>query len=82
MPAKGSLRVPVVIRSEDEYNNLFKKFGFTFANQVLYPNQKVLNERTGLRFSAGLPLVLVYTCCKNNQIAGKAITNDRDQRRT
>lgn len=82
MPAKGALRVPVVIRSEDEYNNLFKKSGFTFDNQVLYPNQKILNERTGLRFSAGLPLALVYTCRKNNQIAGKAITNDKDQRRT
>jgi len=67
MPAKGSLRVPVVIRSEEEYDKLFIKAGFSFNAEALYPNQKVLNERAGLRFSASLPLALVYGCYKNTR---------------
>ncbi|UCH20320.1 MAG: class I SAM-dependent methyltransferase [Deltaproteobacteria bacterium] len=64
MPGKGALRVPVVVRSEETYIELFKQAGFYFTSESLYPSSKVFNERPGLRNAGNIPLALVFICTK------------------
>ncbi len=66
MPAKGSLRVPVVPRSEKEYFDLLRDAHFDFEVESLYPSPPVLNERPGLRHAAGVPLTMVFNCRKTS----------------
>ena len=60
MPGVGSLRVPVVVRSEEEYGALFRRAGFTFEKTSLMPSDEVLLERPGLRHASGTPLAMVF----------------------
>lgn len=64
MPSKGSLRLPVVLRSEKQYISAIKQTGFDFKYESLFPTIEVLNERPGLRYSKDIPLVMVFTCVK------------------
>jgi SAM-dependent methyltransferase len=65
MPAKGSLRVPVVPRSEEAYSELFRDADIEFEAESLYPSPSVLNERPGLSHAAGVPLAMVFNCRKS-----------------
>lgn len=64
MPSKGSLRLPVVLRSEKQYMSAIKQAGFNFEYESLFPTAEVLNERPGLRYSKDVPLALVFNCSK------------------
>ena len=68
MPARGPVRVPVAIRSEQEYDELITETGLRFSSHALYPDQRVLNERPGLKSASGLPLALVYDCLRTSQV--------------
>ncbi len=65
MPGKGSLRLPVVLRSEKEYLSAFHEAGFEFEYESLFPTTEVLNERAGLRYAKDDPLAMVFNCTKN-----------------
>lgn len=65
MPAKGSLRVPVVPRSEEAYSEMFSDADIKFELESLHPTPPVLNERPGLRHAAGVPLAMVFNCRKS-----------------
>ncbi len=72
MPGKASLRLPVVIRSEERYAALFSQAGFSFSTASLHPTSHVLNERPGLRHAKGLPLALVFDCKLNKRTDAEA----------
>lgn len=65
MPGKGSLRLPVVLRSEKEYLSAFDEAGFELEYESLYPTAEVLNESAGLRYAKDDPLAMVFNCTKN-----------------
>lgn len=66
MPGTGSMRLPVVPRQADEYEELLTAAGFTFQSDSLHPTREVLHERAGLRHSRGLPLALVFDCRRSD----------------
>jgi ubiquinone/menaquinone biosynthesis C-methylase UbiE len=67
MPGKGSMRVPVVPHKSGIYEKAFIRSGFEFESNPVYPTEKVLRERAGLRHSKGLPLALVYEAVKSER---------------
>jgi SAM-dependent methyltransferase len=64
MPGKGSMRLPVVPRTTDEYARAFSRAGFDVRQESVHPTERIVNERPGLRHSAGVPLALVFLCTK------------------
>ena len=65
MPGTGGIRIPVVIRSEKEYEKLFTANGFEVDKEDVYPNQKVLNEKPGLAKAGNVPIAAIYNCRKH-----------------
>jgi SAM-dependent methyltransferase len=64
MPGAGSLRVPVVMRSRQAYQNSLKEAGFEFEEEDVFPTPEVLNVKSGLRKAGKIPLALVFECTK------------------
>ena len=62
MPAGGSLRLPVVLRSSNAYRHALAGAGFRFEEEMVYPTNRVLSARPGLRNSGSLPIALVFRC--------------------
>ena len=62
MPGAGNLRVPVVVRSLDNYRNCLTEAGFQYQEQELYPTPEVLHAKSGLKNAGKIPLALVYRC--------------------
>ena len=62
MPGAGQMRLPVVPRGVEEYGRLLEKAGFSWQATDVYPTEKVLNEKAGLRELGSKPLALVLKC--------------------
>ncbi len=74
MPGSGSLRLPVALRRTDEYRKALADSGFRFQEESIYPSNKVVNARPGLRNTHGLPLALLFKCNKpSNAISNLTI---------
>jgi hypothetical protein len=52
------------IRSEKEYERLFRANGFDVDIEDIYTNQKVLNEKPGLAKAGNVPIATIYNCRK------------------
>lgn len=64
MPGTDSIRLPVVKRSTETYKRLLEQIGFQYEVEDVFPTQKVLNAKPGLRKTGGVPLALVFRCTK------------------
>lgn len=62
MPGGGSLRLPVVIRSEAAYRSALAGAGFTYEAELVSATEAVRNARPGLRYAGTAPVALVFTC--------------------
>jgi SAM-dependent methyltransferase len=67
MPGAGSLRLPVIVRPLKVYRDSLEQAGFQFSEEDVYPNEKVLNERSGLRNARHVPLAVVFSCSKSDK---------------
>ena len=65
MPGSGTLRLPVVIRSLEQYRDGMQAAGFQYVEEEIYPTPDVLRRKTGLRNAGKVPVALVYTCKKS-----------------
>jgi ubiquinone/menaquinone biosynthesis C-methylase UbiE len=64
MPGAGRLRLPVAIRSIDQYRKVLFEAGFEFQEKELYASQPVRNEKPGLKKGKDVPIALVFNCEK------------------
>ena len=64
MPGSGSLRLPVIIRPLKIYQKEIAEAGFEYEFEDVFPTQKVLNEKPGLRDLDKVPVALVIKCSK------------------
>ena len=64
MPGSGNLRLPVQVRSMEEYEAVLKEAGFQFEHESVFPSPQVLRAKGGLRYAKNLPLALVFKCTK------------------
>ena len=62
MPGAGSLRLPVVIRSEAAYGSALAGAGFTCEAEPVFATEAVRSARPGLRNAGHAPVALVFTC--------------------
>ena len=62
MPGAGSLRLPVVIRSEAAYRSALAVAGLEFEAEPVFATEAVRGARPGLRNAGTAPLALVFTC--------------------
>ena len=62
MPSAEGLRLPVSRRSTDAYQQLMEASGFTVLTEDVYPDDKTLHEKPGLKVSVGTPLGLLCHC--------------------
>jgi SAM-dependent methyltransferase len=67
MPGSGSLRLPVVIRSLENYRTCLNEAGFQFEGTEVASSKEVLNLKAGLRNAEEIPIALVYKCTKLNK---------------
>lgn len=65
MPGSGNLRLPVVMRSLEQYRDGMQAAGFEYEEEDVYPTAEVLNRKAGLRNAGKVPIALVYTCKKS-----------------
>jgi ubiquinone/menaquinone biosynthesis C-methylase UbiE len=65
MPGTGSLRLPVIVRPIKVYRDSLKDYGFRFDEEEVYPDEKVIHEKSGLRYARNVPLAAVFTCFKS-----------------
>lgn len=65
MPGAGTLRLPVVVRSLENYRSSLQESGFHFEEEEIFRTQEVLNLKAGLRNARSVPVALVYTCRKS-----------------
>ena len=64
MPGSSNLRLPVVPRTKQSYRNMLLGAGFLFEEEDVFPNEKVINMKPGLRQAGKVPLALVLHCSK------------------
>ncbi len=64
MPGAGRLRLPVAIRSIDQYRKVLLEAGFEFQEKELYATEQVRNEKPGLKKVQDIPIALVFSCVK------------------
>ena len=65
MPGSGSLRLPVIVRPREIYQKSLEEIGFQYEEDDVYPTDKVLKEKSGLRNIGRVPLALVFSCYKS-----------------
>lgn len=65
MPGAGSLRLPVVVRSAQAYEQILTKCRYQFEETSIFPTPQVINVKPGLRNSKNIPLALVFKCKKH-----------------
>jgi ubiquinone/menaquinone biosynthesis C-methylase UbiE len=68
MPGSGNLRLPVVIRSLENYRSCLREAGFHYEETEVNSSKEVLNIKAGLRNAGNVPIALVYAC--TNKIDG------------
>jgi hypothetical protein len=64
MPGTEGIPLPVARRSVAGYTTLLISHGFGVEPAHVYPNDKVLHAKPGLRNAAHVPLALVFRCAK------------------
>ncbi|MEJ7588936.1 MAG: class I SAM-dependent methyltransferase [Ferruginibacter sp.] len=64
MPATGSLRLPVVVRTMEHYQRSLAQTGFSFEETEVAPTKELLRQKAGLQKAAGVSIALVFTCTK------------------
>ena len=62
MPGAGSLRLPVVLRTDETYRSALSAAGFQFESETVFATEAVRQATPGLRRAAGAPLALVFSC--------------------
>lgn len=62
MPSAEGLRLPVSRRPLSTYQKVMQDSGFTVITQDMYPDEKTLHEKPGLKVPAGTPLGLLFLC--------------------
>lgn len=62
MPGPGRLRLPIVPRRVGDYERLLVKSGFAWEATEVTMNEKVLQEKPGLRAVGDRPLGLIFAC--------------------
>ena len=62
MPGAGSLRLPVVIRSEATYRSALAGAGFACEAEPVFATEAVRSARPGLRNAGAAPVALVFMC--------------------
>jgi SAM-dependent methyltransferase len=65
MPGTGSLRLPVVIRSLENYRKSLREAGFGFQEEEACPTEEVIHRKAGLRSAWKVPVALVFACSKS-----------------
>jgi SAM-dependent methyltransferase len=65
MPASGDVRLPVVVRSLENYRKNLQESGFEYIETEVGHSAEVLNMKQGLRHSGKAPVALIYTCKKS-----------------
>ena len=68
MPGAGNLRLPVVARSLNTYEKILTLSGFQFEQENVFPDEKVLYAKPGLRQAGEVPSALLYRCQKTNPV--------------
>lgn len=64
MPGAGSLRLPVVIRSIENYRACLQEAGFDYNEAEVASSNEVQNLKAGLRKAGLVNIALIYTCTK------------------
>lgn len=64
MPGAGRLRLPIAIRSVDQYRKIILGAGFEFQEKELYATEQVLNEKPGLKKVKDIPIALIFNCIR------------------
>ena len=64
MPASGQMRLPIMLRSLEQYQRLLRNSGYTWERTDVYASEKVFHEKPGLREAGNQPLGLVLACHK------------------
>ena len=64
LPGAGGLRLPVVTRSQGEYERLLRQSGFRWESEYVFATPEVLNAKPGLREAGNIPLALLFSCTK------------------
>jgi SAM-dependent methyltransferase len=62
MPSAEGMRLPVSRRPTNAYCQAIKDCGFTVITEDIYPDEKTLHEKQGLKVSRGTPLGLLFVC--------------------
>ena len=62
MPSAEGLRLPVSRRPLSAYQKAMEDSGFTVTTQDIFPDEKTLREKPGLKVSSGTPLGLLFLC--------------------
>ncbi|HKD76383.1 MAG TPA: class I SAM-dependent methyltransferase [Ktedonobacterales bacterium] len=62
MPGAEGLRLPVSRRPADAYRQMMEASGFAVLMEDIYPDEKTLGEKPGLKVSQGTPLGLLCHC--------------------
>lgn len=65
MPGSGNLRLPVVMRTIEQYRDGMQSAGFEYVEEEVYPTAGVLSRKAGLRNAGKVPIALVYKCKKS-----------------
>jgi SAM-dependent methyltransferase len=62
MPGAEGLRLPVARRSVQAYLDALHEAGFTAETEDVFPDEKTLHERPGLKLPRDTPLALLLDC--------------------
>ncbi len=71
MPGAKGLRLPVVVRTVDEYLKLFHWHGFNAREEGIYPSQQVLRDKPGLAKAGNIPIAAIFVADKMTMNGGK-----------
>jgi len=64
MPGAGHLRLPIAIRSVDQYRKVILEAGFGFQEKELYATEQVRNEKPGLKKVKDVPIAFIFNCMR------------------
>jgi hypothetical protein len=64
MPGTGSLRLPIIIRPLEIYQQALAEAGFIFKLEDVYATTKVINEKPVLHDLRRIPVALLIRCSK------------------
>ncbi len=62
MPSAEGLRLPVSRRTTQAYQDILESCGFAVATGDIFPDEKTLHEKPGLKVARDTPLALLFEC--------------------